>query len=429
MNLVRYLMESRGPLNTLRRLPAIARRFGLSPDRMERALQDFAGIAQGYGCTPTLAVTAVLLERYPDVFRRLDGAAELAVHGWVHTDYSQLDDAAQSEHMERALGAFRSLEISPDGFRCPYLRWNDDSLHVAARYGLVYGSNRALAWDAIGPDDVEAQAWDAYQKGLRLYSAGEASGRISLPSRINGLIDIPASLPDDEAMVDRLGLESADRAAAVWTRMLDMVYERGEAMTLILHHERVALLRRALEAVLQRARAQEPPVWAAPLREVARWWSERLAWRLDLVREGEGAYRVSGPDTESAVAIVRGVETDPPGRPWYGDYRLLPAAGFTLRSETPPVIAVEDGSPAALTDYLREEGFVVVEGGAEGLRVGGYPTFGEDDKRSLLDFIERSGAPLVRLWRWPNGARCALSVTGDVDAMTLVDFLRRPLEV
>jgi hypothetical protein len=43
--------------------------------------------------------------------------------------------------------------------------------------------------------------------------------------------------------------------------------------------------------------------------------------------------------------------------------------------------------------------------------------------------VEASKGPLVRLWRWPAGARCALSVTGDVDSMTIVDFLRRPLEV
>jgi hypothetical protein len=67
--------------------------------------------------------------------------------------------------------------------------------------------------------------------------------------------------------------------------------------------------------------------------------------------------------------------------------------------------------------------------GAEGLRISGYASFAESDKRGLIDFIEGSDAPLVRLWRWPNGARCAMSVTGDVDAMTMLDFLRRPLEV
>jgi hypothetical protein len=32
---------------------------------------------------------------------------------------------------------------------------------------------------------------------------------------------------------------------------------------------------------------------------------------------------------------------------------------------------------------------------------------------------------LVRLARWPNGARAALSVTGDVDALTIRDYTRR----
>ena len=158
-------------------------------------------------------MTAVLLERYPEVFQRLQATVELAVHGYVHTDYSRLDDAAQSEHMERALSAFGSLGLSPEGFRCPYLRWNEDSFHVAGRFGLTYGSNRALAWDAVQPERRwRAQAWAAYQKGLRLYGAGEAAARAqpAFPHR-RALVDIPASLPDDEAMVDRLGLESVDQ--------------------------------------------------------------------------------------------------------------------------------------------------------------------------------------------------------------------------
>ena len=135
MNLLSYLMKSRGPVNAARRLSVIGRRFGLSSARMEGALQDFSKIGQQYGCTPTLAVTAVLLERYPQVFRRLQDTVELAVHGYVHTDYSRLDESAQAEHMERALKAFDGLGLSPEGFRCPYLRWNEDSFHVAGQFG------------------------------------------------------------------------------------------------------------------------------------------------------------------------------------------------------------------------------------------------------------------------------------------------------
>lgn len=432
MNLLSYLMKSRGPVNAARRLSVIGRRFGVSSARMERALGDFAAIGQQYGCVPTLAVTAVLLERYPKVFQRLQENAELAVHGYVHTDYSRLDEAAQTQHMERALRAFGGLGLSPEGFRCPYLRWNQESLHVAGRFGLTYGSNRALAWDVLQPENISPRAWAAYEKGLRLYSAGEAVRALSLPSRVDGtLLDIPASLPDDEAMVDRLGLGSAAQAGAIWVRMLEQVYERGELLTLILHHERVAILREALEAVLSSARGHQPPVWVAPMKEIARWWSDRLAWRLDVQRREDSSYQVVAPEAPGATVVVRGVETEPASVPWFGLYSLVPASSFIVRSPRAPVLVPDDGCPAALTAFLQEEGFAVGQdiGATEGLRISGYTSFGEGDKRALTDFIETSDAPLVRLWRWPHGARCALSVTGDVDAMTMLDFLRRPLEV
>jgi peptidoglycan/xylan/chitin deacetylase (PgdA/CDA1 family) len=431
MNILTYLMKSRGPVNAARRLSVIGRRFGLSSARMERALQDFSKIGQEYGCTPTLAVTAVLLERYPQVFQRLQEGVEMAVHGYVHTDYSRLDDAVQTEHMERALRAFGGLGLSPEGFRCPYLRWNEDSFHVASRFGLTYGSNRSLAWDVLAPEAVGSRALAAYQKGLRLYGAGEAVQGLSLPSRVDGtLLDIPASLPDDEAMVDRLQIAGSERAAAVWMRMLEQVYQRGELLTLILHHERVGILRDALEAVLVSARAHDPRVWMAPLREIARWWAERLTWRLQVQRGEDGVYQVVGPEAPGATVVVRGVETEPATVPWFGAWRMVPAPSFAVRSPRAPIIVPEEGCSPAVTAFLEEEGFAVGHGaGAEGLRIGGYSRFDEADKRALVDFVEGSDAPLVRIWRWPNGARCAMSVTGDVDAMTVLDFLRRPLEV
>jgi len=433
MNLLRYLMESRGPVNAARRLTVIGRRFGLSSARMERALQDFSAIGQQYGCTPTLAVTAVLLERYPKVFQRLQDKVELAVHGYVHTDYSRLDEAAQAEHMERALNAFGGLGLSPEGFRCPYLRWNQESFHVAGRFGLTYGSNGALAWDVIQPASVGPRAWAAYEKGLRLYGAREATRGLSLPSRMDGsLLDIPASLPDDEAMVDRLELGDGTQAAAIWSSMLEQVHQRGELLTLILHHERVAILRDALEAVLTSARGYQPPVWVAPLKEIARWWSDRLAWRLQVQRREDGSYQVTAPEAPGATVVVRGVETEPAAVPWFGPYQVVPASSFTVRSPRAPVVVPEEGCSPAQKAFLQEEGFVVAEDaapGTDGLRISGCTSFDESDKRTLVDYIESSDAPLVRLWRWPHGARCAMSVTGDVDAMTMLDFLRRPLEV
>ena len=48
--------------------------------------------------------------------------------------------------------------------------------------------------------------------------------------------------------------------------------------------------------------------------------------------------------------------------------------------------------------------------------------FDHHQERAILAEIDASPAPLVRLWRWPNGAQSALAVTGDIDALTLFDF-------
>jgi hypothetical protein len=279
----------------------------------------------------------------------------------------------------------------------------------------------------VAPDDVDPTDWEAYGKGLRLYGTRRAADYPSLPFLVHGgLLDMPASMPDDEAMVDRLALEPAARRA-VWLGILDRTYSLGEQFTLILHHERVPMCGEALEAVLARARSYDPPVYVAPMAEIADWWLRRRAQRLTVEPAGEGRYRVTAPRCEGLTVLVRNAETEPAAAPWYGMDRLVEAADFAVRSPVAPVISLDVDAPAALREFLEDEGYVVGDGG--GLRVEGFTDFAEEDKRRVLDLIEASDAPLVRIWRWPNGARSALSVTGDVDAMTLVDFFRRPLEV
>ena len=71
MNLIAYLLKSRGLVNSMQRLPTIATRFGVSTAKMDRALHGYVDIANAYGTVPTLAVTANLIERHPRVFERL----------------------------------------------------------------------------------------------------------------------------------------------------------------------------------------------------------------------------------------------------------------------------------------------------------------------------------------------------------------------
>lgn len=432
MNLLTYLMESRGVVNSVQRIPTIATRFGLSAGKMEQALKRYVEIADRFGTVPTLAVTANLVERYPRVFATLaERGVELAIHGYVHTDYSRLDFQQQRAHLEQGLARFRRLGITVTGFRWPYVRWNDDSVKAAKESGLRYGSNRTVVWDVLpASDGLSPQALRAYRKGLLLYGAREAADVISLPAFVDGLLDLPASLPDDEALVDRLRAGSAQREA-MWRSILDEVYGLGELFVLILHHERVGICGSALEAVLSHTQRRDPPVWLAPMTAISDWWLRRASYRLRIDRVGEQRFRAIAPPDPDVTVLGRGIEAEAGLRPWYGQYALIPTPEFTFQCTEMPCIGVDSEAAPALVQFLEEEGFVVRRGDADrcALYLDGWTQFCETDKRPVIDLIEESSAPLLRLWRWPRGARCAVSLTGDVDSMTLIDFLRRPLEV
>ena len=82
-----------------------------------------------------------------------------------------------------------------------------------------------------------------------------------------------------------------------------------------------------------------------------------------------------------------------------------------------------------ITPVLAEEGFAT-ESSDDRERFGAYvdvpgPSWSE---APLLDTIESAPGPLVRIGRWPDGARSALAVTGDIDALTLRDFVSRSWE-
>jgi len=430
VNILSYLMESRGIMNAAQRLPVIAVRFGVSAGKMERALLDYASTAMEFGATPTLFVTGNLLERYPDAFRTVSAAGvEFGLHGYVHTDYARLPFDRQKQDLARTMAAFERIGIHPAGFRGPYLRWNADSVTAARQLGLEFGSNRGIAWDVLPTTSANhSRRLQAYKKALRLYGALESAQTLSLPATIHGLLDLPASLPDDEAIVDRLRL-SRKKRERVWRSLVREAHATGELLVHTLHHERLQLCKPALRGMLEETRSLSPRVWLASLREIAAWWRRRSHNPLTVERQGDGLYTASTPLGDEATILVRNVDA-PGARDWHHGWKTI-APGATIRSTSAPWIELPPGASPALVRFLEDEGFVVRAGagGAGPALLGKWAAFRGEDARAVLQEIDRSNAPIVRLWRWPRGARCAASLTGDVDSMSLLDFIRRPLEV
>jgi hypothetical protein len=87
-------------------------------------------------------------------------------------------------------------------------------------------------------------------------------------------------------------------------------------------------------------------------------------------------------------------------------------------------------APKEVVSFLHNQGYVL-DTGETATRCGTYidaATLARlTSEAALIDYIEAATSPLVRYWRWPGGAKSAMCITGDLDALTLLDYGSRLL--
>jgi peptidoglycan/xylan/chitin deacetylase (PgdA/CDA1 family) len=114
--------RAKGPLALARRVRSIASRYGLTPAKMDRALQLFARTLARFECGASFPITTVTLKRNSGVVTKYLGHnIEFAVHGYTHIDYSQLASEEQLVQLHLARQVFQDLGVSSVGF-VSYLR-------------------------------------------------------------------------------------------------------------------------------------------------------------------------------------------------------------------------------------------------------------------------------------------------------------------
>jgi peptidoglycan/xylan/chitin deacetylase (PgdA/CDA1 family) len=429
--MTRFLSQSRGIGNLIGRVAGILLRFGFSARRFQRRLSRFQRIAAEHGCTPTFAITAVTLRRHPDLIRSLSRqGVEFAVHGYVHSDYRTMRADRQVRHLRKAIDVFHECQVPYVGFRAPYLRINGTMPAAIGQAGLSYDSSCVVCWDVLDRSGYASGRWREYERLLDFYQPRPAAGYLALPRKADGLIEIPVSIPDDEAMIDRLGTCS-DEITEVWQAILKQTYDRGELFTAQIHPERIYVCENPLVGTLQLAKRLAPHVWVPTLGEIAGWWEEKAEFSLRVEDAGGERWRVAATCSDRATLLTRDCRVDGPSMEWAKDYRCVEATDFVVECPTRPVIGVAADTAAEAKDFLRSEGYafeVTDDGSRHGIYLGDLAQFDEADEKSLVERIETSAAPIVRFWRWPNRARSVMSVSGDIDAMTLSDFALRIVE-
>ena len=418
--------RGKGVRGFLRRVGTVASRYGLGSHRVANALDCFGQVLSHYGCAATFPVTATTLAGSNGVIERhRKQGIEFAVHGYQHVDHTQLPREKQREHMEKARRLFREKDMAPRGFRAPYLRWNQDTMAAVREAGFLYDASSAIAWDLT--PDLETPA---YRRALTFYGAVSAAEHPSLPRLNDGLVRIPYSLPDDEALVERLHLKTEESMSRLWLDILHKTHRLGELFTLGLHPERYFVCEAALVATLQQAFLLRPRVWVTRLDDIAQWWTARMGTKVTITETEAGLIHVRAQGPEGLTILARGVELIPHGvEPWDGKFQTVQQADFLLRALRRPFIGVSPSSSPRLVGFLRQQGFIVevTTHDQNHTQFLDRQQFTELDERPLLSQIEQGEFPLVRFGRWPQGARSALCVTGDIDALTLWDYAKRLL--
>ncbi len=410
----------KGRLAFIKRAWAISRRYGLTVTKLDHALSQFGQVLKDFDCSATFPITSVALKRNSQVIAKYQAnGIEFAVHGYVHVDYTQLSLAQQIEHLRQARQVFEDKGIRFSGFRCPYLRWNADILQALKQQGFAYDSSQALYWKVVGHHTTPT-----YQRAIDFYRARPAADYVALPRLCGQLVRIPYSIPDDEAIVERLALNSTDEGSSFWRTILQRTHELGELFTLGLHPERIALCRQPLADTLAAARRLTPTVWIARLEQIAEWWVARsqASVRADPGADGYLHVEIQGPPGLSV--LTRNLSASAPSQPWADGYQKIEGTTFRIRCSKRPFIGLAPDASQPLFSFLCQQGYVVerTPDPSEHTLYLDQTDLAEQDERALLVQLEQSTAPLLRLGRWPHGARSALAVGGDIDALTLWDY-------
>ncbi len=416
----------RGPGYIYKRAIALGHRYGITSSKAEKRTTGFVAALAEHGCVPTLPTPGCVVQHHPDFIRHLqDAGAEIAVHSYDHVDLTACSPPEAAGQLARAAQIFNHNGIEVRGFRCPYLRCTDALLDALPGGVFEYSSNRAVRWNlALG---LNGQDRTMISDVLgRIYAPLPATHTVCVPQTQSNLIEIPACLPDDLELHDGRGLDP-DGMAQAWSQMLHETHQRGEACVILFHPELAEQCLEPLVTLVREAKALRPAVWIARLCDISDWWQEKSGFAVRIGSSAAGLH-VSFDCSERATILTRGLEIHAAEHAWDGSYKQLTAAEIDVPAEPRPFIGLPGDAPEGIVSFLREQGYIL-DSSELATRCGTYldaaTLAGLTNEVRLIAHIEASSGPLIRYWRWPSGVKSVLSVTGDLDALSLMDYLHR----
>jgi peptidoglycan/xylan/chitin deacetylase (PgdA/CDA1 family) len=429
---LRFVFRTKGFIGFFLRLGMLLKRFDLSGKKMKKAVSEIQQIGKKYGYVPALIIPSVVLKRYNSFFNLFsNNGLEFCAHGYVHRDFKPLSLDEQVAHIGMARETFNNFGISVYGFRSPYLSRNCFTTEAIQKNNFLWESNETLIWnDYLVSQELKLSSLMRDAVHL-LYNPLDAKENVPIPRLLGKVVGIPVALPDDEMLIDRLGIADPKTIESIWANILEKTREQGGIFVLQLHPERFAICRDALEGLLKRASHPKQGIWMTSMKEIAEWWKEKSQFEVNFKSVPRKGYRIKCICTDRAVVLCRNHRSETSQSFFYRDYQKIKQREFFVVSgELKPCIGVRPHCSKILLDFLKDEGFVYEvsqDNSKYSMFLDGYEVFDRKDEQSLLNMIEQSTNPIIRYWRWPQEKMSAFVTSHDLDCLTLTDFLLRSI--
>ncbi len=416
----------RGPVYIHQRAKNLLERYHISSSHAIKRIDECIKSLIDQSCYPTFPTPAIVVKRYPQYFRRLqDEGVEIAIHGYQHINLNTYLVSDACKQLAKAVSVFESNGINVHGFRCPYLGCTDELLDTLPKGLFEYSSNKAIFWNVLTTPDNNNKNL-VFDTLCNLYKATPSIHAISVPLNRLKMVEIPVCMPDDMELLDGLNFTPSE-IVHVWSQILVNTHKRGELFNLIFHPELASLCEQPLCDVMRRAKLLHPQVWVARLWDISEWWNEKAGFYVEINPSLIGLH-LNFVCSPRATILVKGLKLNNSGCPWDGPYQRLLTRTLEVPASPRPFIGLSPKTPQKVISFLQEQGYILdttKQATSCSIYLEETSLAAMGSEVQLIDYIEAFTGPLVRYWRWPNGAKSALSITGDLDALSLVDYLWR----
>lgn len=246
---------------TVYRASLLPVRYGIGPDKIVSRLVRMISLMARWDTRPTIPITASIIERHPELLRRLR-EADLAVHGYRHVSYADISLNEKRSDLDAACTVFSNLGLVAGGFRAPYLRADRETLDLVRSRGFLFDSSCT---------QFALPAGHSITRAVKQLVSSRYGGDPIAPSAVSlpTLIEMPVSLPDDEILVDGLGIHNTTGLWHAFEAMMEMACSTRSHLVVQVHPERFHICEAALELLIEKT--VDASGWLVPLSEAADW--------------------------------------------------------------------------------------------------------------------------------------------------------------